>query len=60
MPKVPPLNDAFVIDFDQVNPKRVPSASYDLYELYELYKTATTVGEARRLGATTGHVRYDV
>ena len=57
VPKVPPLSDALVIESNQVNPKRAPSASYDFYELY---KTATTVGEARRLGATTGHVRYDV
>ena len=46
-----------MIELDQVNPKRAPSASYDLYEIC---KTATTVGEAKRLGATTGHVRYDV
>ena len=46
-----------MIEFDQVNPKRAPSASYNFYGLY---KTATAVGEARRLGATTGHVRYDV
>ena len=59
VPKVPPLNDALEIEFGQVNPKRAPSASHDFY-LHEIYKTATTVGEARRLGATTGHVRYDV
>ena len=53
----PPLNDALEIEFDQVNPKRAPSASHGLYKLYN---TATTVGEARRLGATTGHVRYDL
>ena len=57
VPKVPPLNDSLEIEFDQANPKRAPSASHDLYELY---KRARTVGEARRLGATTGHVRYDV
>ena len=54
---VPPLNDSLEIQFDQANPKRAPSASHDLYELY---KHARTVGEARRLGATTGHVRYDL
>ena len=55
--KVPPLNDAPVTELDRFNQKRAPSILYDLFELYE---TATTVGEARRLGATTGHVRYDV
>ena len=35
VPKVPPLNDALVIEFDQVNPKRAPSASYGLYELLQ-------------------------
>ena len=54
---MPPLNDSLEIQFDQANPKRAPSASHDLYELY---KHARTVGEARRLGATTGHVRYDL
>jgi len=57
VPQVPPLNDALEIEFDQANPKRAPSASHDLYELY---KRAKTVGKARRLGATTGHVRHDV
>ena len=32
VPKVPPLNGALVIEFDEVNPKRAPSASYDFYE----------------------------
>ena len=49
--------DSTPIEFDQINPKRSPSASYDLYEQY---KTARTVGEARSLGATRGHIRYDI
>ena len=58
MPKAPPAErrPRDRVRPGQFNPKRAPSA---LRDLYELYKTATTVGEARRLGATTGHVRYD-
>ena len=56
-PRVPPLNDDLAIEFDQDNPKRAGSQSY---QLYELYKSARSVGEARRLGASTGHVRYDI
>ena len=62
-PKSPPkiinsdLNDEVVIDFDAVNPKRPGSKAY---ELYEQYKSAKTVGEALRLGASKGHIRYDV
>ena len=30
------------------------------HEVYELYKMAKTIGEARRLGASTGHIKYDL
>ena len=49
--------DSTPIDFIQDNPKKVGSQSH---ELYEAYKTAKTIGEARALGATRGHIRYDI
>ena len=57
VPKIPPLNDALEVELDQLNPKRAPSATHDLDEIYKEDKIA---GEARRLGASTGHVCYDV
>ena len=57
-PPVPygPLDDSMVIKLNIENPKRPSSRSH---EVYELYKMAKTVGEARRLGASTGHIKYD-
>ena len=58
-PPVPdgPFDDSVGIEFKIENPKRPSSRSY---EVYELYKMAKTVGEARRLGASTGHIKYDL
>ena len=58
-PPVPtrPLDDSTAIMFNIENPKRPSPRSH---EVYELYKTPTTVGEARRLGASTGHTKYDL
>jgi len=55
--KIPALNDDTAILFQQVNPKPPSSTSYTLYEKY---KEVTTVGAARQLGATTGHVGYNI
>ena len=52
-----PLDDATGIQFNEANPKRPHSRSY---ELYEKYKAAKTVGEAIALGATRGHIKYDI
>eukprot|EP00972_Heterocapsa_arctica_P003016 445620-Heterocapsa_arctica.AAC.1 len=51
------FNDKTLIEFEQENPKRAGTRARAEYEAYKL---ATTVGEARRLGASKGHVRYDV
>ena len=58
-PPVPtgPLDDSTAITFNIENPKRPSSRAH---EIYKLYKTATTIGEARRLGASTGHIKYDL
>ena len=58
-PPVPnkPLDDSTAIKFNHENPKRPSSRSH---EVHELYKMAKTVGEARRLGASTGHIKYDL
>ena len=58
-PPVPdgPLDDSMAIKFKIDNPKRPSSRSH---EVYELYKMAKTVGEARRLGASTGHIKNDL
>ena len=51
------LDDSTAIKFNIENPKRPASRAC---EVYELYKTAKSVGEARRLGASTGHIKYDL
>ena len=51
-----PLDDSVGIEFKIENPKRLSSRSH---EVYELYKMAKAIGEARRLGASTGHIKYD-
>ena len=58
-PPVPdgPLDDSAAIKFKIENPKWPSSRSH---EVYELYKMAKTVGEARRLGASTGHIKNDL
>ena len=52
-----PLDDSMAIKFKIENTKRPSSLSH---EAHELYKIAKTVGEARRLGASTGHIKYDL
>ena len=58
-PPVPdgPLDDSMAIKFNIENTKRPSSRSH---EVYELYKMAKAVVEARRLGASTGHIKYDL
>ncbi len=56
-PHIPDLRDELSIKFTQENPKRPGSQSY---ELYERYKSATTIQQARVLGASKGHIRYDL
>ena len=58
-PPVPdgPLDDSVGIEFKIENPKRPSSRSHEVYELYKMVKT---IGEARRLGASTGHIMYDL
>ena len=51
-----PLDYSVAIKFKIENPKRPSSRSH---EVYELYKMAKKVGEARRLGTSTGHIKYD-
>ena len=51
------LDDSTAIKFNIENRKRPASRAY---EVYGLNKTATAVGEARRLGASTGHIKYDL
>ena len=50
-----PLSDGKIL-FLQENPKTVGTACYGRYESY---KAATTVAEARRLGASTADLRWD-
>ena len=57
LPKMPTITDDMKIEFDKVNPKRPGTQSYDLYEKY---KDADTVEAALKLGASRGHIRYDV
>ena len=51
------MQDDTALDFQSENPKRPGSKSY---KLYDQYKTAKTVAEAESLGATRGHIRYDL
>ena len=57
LPKMPTITNDMKIDFDKSNPKRPGTQSY---AIYEKYKDATTVEEALKLGATRGHIKYDV
>ena len=45
------------IVFDQENPKRADTLTHNLYEQF---KGAKTVAEAIELGATKGHIRYEL
>tara|TARA_E500000178_G_scaffold270058_1_gene267944 strand:+ start:704 stop:1462 length:759 start_codon:yes stop_codon:yes gene_type:complete len=49
-------NDTFIC-IDIKNPKQIGSAAYDRYELY---KKATSIKDAKKLGATAGDIRFDV
>ena len=63
MPRVgPPLRLpvldglSMTIKFNIENPKRSFLRSHEVYELYKMVKT---LDEARRLGASTGHIKYN-
>ena len=45
------------LEFDQDNPKRADTLTHNLYEKF---KGAKTVAEALELGATKGHIRYEL
>ena len=45
------------LEFDYTNPKRADTMTH---ALYEKFKGARTVGEALELGATKGHIRYEL
>lgn len=47
-------NTSIFIDKD--NPKKVGSAAYDRFELY---KEARTIGQAKKMGATSEDIRFD-
>ena len=51
------LDLAMGIVFDQENPKRADTLIHNLYEQFE---GAKTVAEAIELGATKGHIRYEL
>ena len=49
-------NKDIVIEYNQTNPKQKSSKSY---QRYENYKSATTIGDAKKLGATLGDMEND-
>ena len=49
-------NKDVVIEYNQTNPKQKSSKSY---QRYENYKSATTIGDAKKLGATLGDMEND-
>ena len=51
------LDLAMGIAFDQESPKRADTLTHNLYEQF---KGAGTVAEALELGATKGHIRYEL